>query len=29
VPLEDIVESWEDGLAEFGRVRQEFLIYSG
>jgi uncharacterized protein YbbC (DUF1343 family) len=29
VPLEDIVESWEPGLADFAESRQEFLLYGG
>jgi uncharacterized protein YbbC (DUF1343 family) len=28
VPLEDIVESWEPGLAAFDEIRREFLLYA-
>jgi uncharacterized protein YbbC (DUF1343 family) len=27
IPLEDIVDSWEPGLAEFEEIRAEFLLY--
>ena len=27
VPLDDIVESWEDGVAEFEEIRKDYLLY--
>ena len=27
LPLDDIVESWQAGVAEFHEIREEFLLY--